>query len=47
LDLNITTALEGQTEQELELQPEAGSVFVKHMHVKGREATLFGAAQST
>ena len=44
MDLYVTTATEGQTEEELHLQPEAGSVFVARMQVKGREPTLFGSA---
>jgi sugar lactone lactonase YvrE len=44
MDLYITTAIEGQTEQALELQPEAGSLFVTRMNVKGKKATLFGAS---
>ena len=44
MDLYITTACRGLTEAELERQPEAGSVFVKRMAVKGRHATRFGAA---
>lgn len=45
MDLYITTAIEGLTEQELELQPEAGSLFVTRMNVEGKKATLFGPAQ--
>ena len=47
MDLYITTTTEGQTEQELALQPEAGAVFVKRMQVKGMESTLFGAERPT
>jgi len=28
----------------LELQPDAGSLFVTRVNTKGKEATLFGAA---
>lgn len=43
-DLYITTAAEGLTKEELEMQPEAGSLFVTRVNAKGKEATLFGAA---
>ena len=44
MDLYITTATEGLTGQELSAQPQAGSLFVKRMQVKGKESTLFGPA---
>jgi sugar lactone lactonase YvrE len=43
MDLYITTARERQTEEQLELQPEAGSVFVKRMQVRGRQSARFRA----
>jgi sugar lactone lactonase YvrE len=43
-DLYITTATVGLTEDELELQPEAGSLFVARVNAKGKEATVFGKA---
>lgn len=43
MDLYITTATEGLTEEELELQPEAGSLFVTRVNAKGMAATPFGA----
>ena len=42
MDLYITTATEGLSAEELELQPQAGLVFIKRVDVNGRDATPFG-----